>query len=366
MRTYKSPLTIRGDSLYCPLSLGLDSYWNCEYDCTYCYCRGLNHTWGLNQRAADPEEVERRLVNGLKNPHPKSSLAWALKGKKTIRFGNKSDPFVPLERKLGVTKAILRILKKMEWSLKLETRSTDYLNPAYLEEMDPKLCVITASITCGMDRDYQAFESSDLPTPEERLHALQVIAKEGFQVGVVSEPFMNGWHALQDWETFIQALKDHGIRRVNTYHMHLSPFVAKRLAEIPDLDIEAIWMGNEDRRWKPILRQILEINRREGMIFGCPDFVNSGDYQSSCNTCCGVDVPCPTTFNFIGWKKIGLRCGCVRWEDAEATWDGVGDRKAGREIFDGIQRGFYGWRDLGWTKDDHGWKPGGEKRGFFE
>jgi len=39
MKEYKTPLSVRGDMLCCPLSFSLDSYWGCVYDCH------LKDTW---------------------------------------------------------------------------------------------------------------------------------------------------------------------------------------------------------------------------------------------------------------------------------------------------------------------------------
>lgn len=356
MKVYKSPLTIRGDSLYCPLAFGLDSYWQCPYNCRYCYCRGLNATWGNEQRVADPDLVLNTLRSG--GGKGNSSLSNAIRNRNTIRFGNKTDPFPPEERGLGVTRRILVGLKELDWSVKLETKSTDYLRSEYLNTLDSGRCIITSTVTCGLSKDWAAFESPLLPTPESRLAALREMSRLGFQVGVISEPFLPGWHTIEDWRNLLTALLDHGIQRVNVYHAHLNAFVLKRLNEVNGLDVEEVWRSNEDSEWRPVLKQIVEETRKVGIVLGCPDFVNSGPFSQQSNTCCGVDVPRPTTFNFINWKQQGQRHGGVSWDDAEATWDGVGDKDLAHKIFDGKDVEFYGWDDVGWVKTGNRWGPG--------
>ena len=366
MREYKNPLTIRGDSLYCPLAFGADSYWGCPYNCVYCYCREMNAVWGQDLRVVDPEALARRMRNGLSNNNPRSPLAHALRNKSTLRLGNKSDPFPPEEQIHRATEGILGVLKELDWSVKLETRSTAYTESPYWELLTPGRCVLTTTVTCGLDRDHEAFEPSGMPPPAARLEALHQVAAEGFQVGVVSEPFLNGWHTVDDWRQFLDALRQHGINRTNVYHAHLTPFVAKRLVEVPGLDIEAVWRGNEDAAWRPILREIIQLSEAAGVILGCPDFVNSGRYIERSNTCCGVDVPRPTTYNMIGWKHLAISQGRVSREDVLASWDGIGDQAHGEAVFDGSNRAFYGFKDLGWARDGDGWRPEEEKpRGFF-
>ena len=57
----------------------------------------MNHTWGSDLRPLDVITFEKKLRNGLKNKNPKSPLAHCLSRKKTIRWGNKSDPFQKAE-----------------------------------------------------------------------------------------------------------------------------------------------------------------------------------------------------------------------------------------------------------------------------
>lgn len=358
MKTFKTPLTIRGDSLYCPLAFGLDTYYDCPYQCSYCYCRALNHTWGKGeQRVADPDAVLEQLERGLVNKNPRGSLANAIARKKTIRFGNKSDPFPPEEQHEQATQKILEGLKRLNWSTKLETKTTDFMLDGYLRHLHPSKDVITVTVTCGLDRDYKAFEPSSLPTPEQRLVALQNAAQLGFQVGVIAEPFLPGWHTVEDWKTFLTALRDHGIGRANVYHAHLNAFVLKRLNDIDGVDVEKVWEENQDDRWKPILLEIIELSKQAGIILGCPDFVNSGGYREPCNTCCGVDVVNPTSFNFITWKNTALDNGSVDWAAAERSWDGIGDRELGQKVFNGEATDFYGWKELGWKQDGSRWTP---------
>ncbi len=81
-------------------------------------------------------------------------------------------------------------------------------------------------------------------------------------------------------------------------------FFAKRLHAI-GIDIERIWYYNQDAQWKPILQQLLDISKKHGIILGCPDFVNTGpEWRETRNTCCGVQVPNPCTYNTHHWKHF--------------------------------------------------------------
>jgi len=331
---YKSPLSVRGDYFYCPLCFSLDSYWMCEYDCPVCFLRRLNRVWGTDQRVADPEKVRKKLARPPKNP--KSLVAWMIRLKKTIRFGNKSDPFQKsTERQYRVSRRMLEVLRDLEWSVVLQTKTTEVV----LEYMDilkgfpPGYVVVMPVISPGGDKDWEVLEDSGPTPPSQRLEDLGFLRREGISVGVNGEPFIPGYHTLEDFREMMKLLKSHGISTYNTYNLHLNPHVARRLVE-KGLDLEKIWYMNQDPQWRKILPELIQIAEEEGIELGCPDFVNSGRYCGRANTCCGVDVPNPCRFNTHFWKRL-----LVEGKDPEAvveeTWEGYGDRELGERIVRG-------------------------------
>lgn len=348
-------LTVRGDAASCPLAFGLDTYYNCEYDCLYCCFLGLCHTWGRDRRCLDVDWFERRIVNGIKNEHPKSPLAWAIKRRKTLRLGNKFDPLPPLEREHRITQRVLRFLSSLGWQVKLESKNTD----AMLEYDDLLIssnAIITTTVTCGMEDDWDVLEGKRPPSPRARLEALRFFASAGCQVAVVTEPFIPGYHTVAQFERLMAELSAHRIRRANVYNLRLTPFVARRLAEA-GLDIERIWLHNQDDQWKALLPQLLAAAEKYGILIGCPDFVNAGRFVPTTNTCCGVDVENPCTFNFINWRRIGMERGYVDVGDVTASWDGVGDFDEGLNLFLGNDPKMYHLGDSGvFEREGAGWK----------
>lgn len=351
MKNYKTPLSIRGDCLYCPLPFSLDSYWNCLIDCHHCYFRRLNHTWGNDLRPTDPNQVYRQLRNGLKNPNPRSYLARAMKQRKTIRFGNKTDPFQPVEKKHRVSLRLIRILNKLNWSYVIQTRCTKLMmeyEKWISESCSRNLLTIMPVISPGLYQDWEILEKKLTTSPTVRLKHLKDLKKTNpkLRVGVNGEPFIPGYHSVKHFEATIKLLKEYGIKSYNTYNFHFNAFVAKRLHAI-GIDIEKIWYYNRDQYWKPILQQLLDISKKHDILLGCPDFVNTGPkWQEQTNTCCGIDVPNPCTFNTHTWKQM-MQMGCEPHEALEGTWDGIGDKEKGWKILTGEKCDFYTMKDAG-------------------
>jgi len=354
MKILKKALSIRGDSYYCPLSFQLDSYWNCYSQCADCFMRRMNRTWGFEQRKTDPNLVKKQLINGLKNPNPRTPLAFAIKQRKTIRFGNKADPYQDCEIEYKVTQKLIQVLNELEWSYVIQTKSTANLlrDLEYLKE-NKKNITIMPVISCGLEKDWKLLEFERTTNPIERLEHVQLLQEAGFNVGVNGEPFIPGYHSVKDFEKMIKKLKDFGIKSYNIYNLHLNDWVAKELTKL-GLDIERIWIMNRDENWGRVLPELIEIAVENGIDLGCPDFVNSGKYQEQANTCCGIDVPNPTTFNIINWKKLRLKGIGDLDSIAKETWDGVGDFDFGLKILKGEIDEVYSLKDIKCEKRDEG------------
>jgi len=340
-------LSVRADSLYCPLSLSLDAYGNCLNDCWHCYLRRLNYVWGDALNPTDPETLAQKLHNGLRNPKPKSCLAYALKRKTTIRFGNKADPFQPVEAEHRTSKEILDILLEQDWSYVLQTMCTGLMMD--YEEIIVKskdLVTVQPIISPGAELDWEILERKRTTPVEERFAHIRKLKKQGVRTAVYGEPFIPGFHTLEMFDDMMKRLKANKIKNYNTYNLHLNDFVAKRLLAI-DLDIEKIWTLNQDEHWKHIQRDLCDIADKHNIILGCPDFVNvRRDRVNETNTCCGIDVQNPTTYNTHTWRNLLIDGKSVD-EIIEKTWDGVGNHEDGQKILTGKAKDMYTMADAG-------------------
>lgn len=348
MKTLKTPFTVRGDCYYCPLSFSLDCYWNCLVDCHHCYFRRLNRTWGQELRPIDTEQAADQLDRGLRNKNPKSSLAHCLAAKKTIRVGNKTDPFQPVEREYQCSKRMIEALCSRKWSFVIQTRCTELME----QEVGPLLmeyasiAAVMPVVSPGWDKDWEFLERGRTTPPRQRLATLRRLTQGGVNGGVNGEPFIPGYHTVADFENVMKLLVEYGIPSYNTYNFHFNEYVAKRLVAI-GVDIEAIWYYNQDDQWKKILAELILIAKKYQIKLGCPDFVNTGSgYREPSNTCCGIQVPNPTRFNTHWWKKLAQK-GCSVDQIVEKTWDGVGEKERGRQIIVGEVDDLYTLKDAG-------------------
>lgn len=348
MLEYKNPICIRGTHLNCPLPLTLESYWACEADCLHCMGRRMNQIWGHEQRAVDPVNVRRKLVNSQKVKNPKTPLAVAMYLKKTIWIGRKSDPYQPIELELGITRSSIETLIDLQWSFVLCSR---YMDNAMRDESlllkAGGLVTFLVEVTPGGESDWELFERKRTTRVEKRLRIAKRWADRGIHVGVRGEPFIPGHHTTSQFRDTLRLLRSFGLKSYNTYNLHINEYTIKRLHAI-DLDIEKIWECNQDKYWRPLQRELCQIADEEGIALGCPDFVNvPKGWGSSTNTCCGVDVPQPFTFNTHHWRQL-LQQGVSAEGLFQKTWEGIGtedDKNLAHLITCGKSKDHYTMRD---------------------
>lgn len=352
MKKLKQGLHVRGDSLYCPLAFSLDSYGNCEADCTHCYLRRLNEVWGKDLKPLDLENFERTLVNGMENKNPRTPLAHAIKSKKTLRFGNKTDPFQDAEREHKVSGEVLNILLRLKWPVVIETKFLNNMMEYYhiLIQMKDHLHVMPV-ISPGYVEDWKKFEYERTDNPSTRMKVLSQLQEAGIRVGINGEPFIPGYHQISEFEGMMKRLKHYKIPSYNVYNLHFNAFIAKRLHAV-GVDIEKVWYYNRDETWKPILQQLIDLAKKYDIILGSPDFVNSGwDYWEQSNTCCGVSVDSPCTWNMMHFKRaVQVSMDSVeeyikneRYKDA---WDGVGSYEEGVAVLTGKDKDKFSLWDI--------------------
>ena len=346
-KTMKSGLSIRGDSYYCPLSFQLDTYWNCENECAHCYMRRLNRTWGWDLRPLDLEA----FAHQLDHPEAKTALGAAIRARKTIRFGNKTDPYQTAELTHEVSRKAVKMLLERNFSFVLQTMYTDNAirdDDLFLSRTD--LVSFMPIVSPGLERDWELFERKGTTNPLDRIDDAARWQRLGFNVGINGEPFIPGHHTEKDFEEVLKLLKSAGLKSYNTYHLHYNDWVAKNFAAL-GLDVVKIWDLNQDAEWRKILRRLIDLAKAYDITLGCPDFVNSGKYQEPTNTCCGMNVPNPCTFNVIGWKKL-VAAGKSPEEAIEETWDGIGEKEFGAALLAGRNEDFYSLKDIVYEDED--------------
>jgi DNA repair photolyase len=329
----------------------LESYWTCEADCLHCVGRRLNKIWGNEQKITDPDTVKEQLKSYISNKNPKSLKSQALHLKKVLFLGRKADPYQPIERVQRVTRGLVRVLFELNWPVVICSKyQTIAEEDTDLFLRRKELIHMLVEITPGAESDWELFEHARTSAIEDRLRIAEDWKNEGIKVGVRGEPFIPGYHTVEQFRDILKRIKSHGLRSYNTYNLHMNEFTMKRLFNA-GLDIEKIWILNQDKNWRITQRKLCQIADEEGVELGCPDFVNVPvNWTSGVNTCCGINVKNAFTFNTHNWRKLLLQ-GKTSSETLDESWEGVGTTKdqelAKIIVSGGHSKDFYTMKDGG-------------------
>src|SRR5438067_6103556 len=185
----------RNDSPDIGFDRSINPYRGCEHGCIYCYARPSHAYLGLSPGL----DFETRIFY---KPNAAALLRDELRKKgyvcRPLALGSNTDPYQPAERKFGITRAILEVLRDFRHPVTIVSkgaliqRDIDILTDMARE----KLAIVTISVTT-LDRELARKMEPRAATPERRIETIAALAKAGIPTGVLSAPMIP---ALNDRE----------------------------------------------------------------------------------------------------------------------------------------------------------------------
>ena len=185
----------RNDSPDIGFDRSINPYRGCEHGCIYCYARPSHAYLGLSPGL----DFESRLFY---KPEAASLLAIELRKKgytcQPLALGSNTDPYQPVERRLGITRSILEVLREFRHPVTIVSKSALIQRDIdILADMArDQLATVTISVTT-LDRRLARHMEPRAPTPESRLETIAALAGAGIPTGVLSAPMIP---ALNDSE----------------------------------------------------------------------------------------------------------------------------------------------------------------------
>jgi DNA repair photolyase len=195
----------------------VNPYEGCSFNCIYCYIRGSkygeNMAKTLSAKVNSPELLEKQ--------HSRR----ARKGEYgIIALSSSTEPYMPIEEKLKLTRKLLEIILKYKFPLhvltksKLVLRDLDLLkeidkNAVLPSDLKPKLkhgVIISFSIST-LDEKLAKILEPGAPAPRERLETMKKCKEEGFLTGVCYIPVLPFISDTEEQlDKMIKTAKDYG------------------------------------------------------------------------------------------------------------------------------------------------------------
>ena len=166
----------------------INPYRGCEHGCIDCFARPTHAFLGLSPGL----DFESTL---LIKPDAPALLERELRRPrytcKVIAMGTNTDPYQPLEKRLRITREILKVLDAFNHPVGIVTKSNlivrdlDILGPMARRGL-AKVCV---SVTT-LDRALARRMEPRAPTPNRRLEAIKALRRAGVPTGVMAAPMV--------------------------------------------------------------------------------------------------------------------------------------------------------------------------------
>ena len=170
--------------------VGINPYRGCEHGCVYCFARPNHEYLGFSAGL----DFETKIV--VKKGAP-ALLRGELRKRswrpRPILFSGTTDPYQPVERRLGITRGCLEVLAEACQPVGIITKNHGVTRDLdLLKELAAHGAVgVTLSVTT-LRRDLQRIMEPRTSTPARRLDAIRQLSAAGIPVGVNLAPVIPG------------------------------------------------------------------------------------------------------------------------------------------------------------------------------
>lgn len=180
---------------------GMNIYRGCLHGCIYCDSRSL--CYQMNHKFEDIE-VKANAVGLLENTLRRK------RNKCMIGTGAMSDPYMPIEEKLGNMRKCLEVIERYGFGVTMITKSTKVLHDLdLLKKINEKSkCVVQMTLTT-YDEDLCRIVEPNVETTYERFRALEILRDNGIPTVVWLCPILP---FINDTEENIRGILDYCVR----------------------------------------------------------------------------------------------------------------------------------------------------------
>lgn len=172
------------------MEYSLNPYQGCEHGCIYCYARTTHEFWGFNS-GLDFESkivVKKNAAAQLERTILKKS--WKVK---PIVLSGNTDCYQPLEKKLRITRSLLKVFADYRHPVGIITKNVGFLDDLDLLEdlARDNLVRVILSIT-SLDEKLRSKLEPRTATAARKLEAIEKLTEKGIPVSVMTAPIIPG------------------------------------------------------------------------------------------------------------------------------------------------------------------------------
>lgn len=179
------------DSPDIPFRYSINPYRGCEHGCAYCYARPYHEYLGWNAGSDFESKIlVKSHADGLLRDWL-SRPSWA--GEEHLNLSGVTDPYQPIERKLEVTRSLLKVLCEARQAVSIITKNALILRDLDLlkELANNQAIQVILSIT-SLNKDLAMRLEPRCSVPQARLRVVSELSQAGVPVHVNIAPVIPG------------------------------------------------------------------------------------------------------------------------------------------------------------------------------
>ncbi len=158
----------------CPPKYTLNPYTGCSHACIYCYITSYIPN-AFNVR------IKKDLIKKLRSDIKKIDRNLF------VSMSNSSDPYPPIERKLGITRKVLELFMNNDIRYQIVTKSDIVVRD--IDILSKSRCSIAITVTTLKDTLARRLEPN-APSPNNRVKALEELSENGIPIIVRIDPII--------------------------------------------------------------------------------------------------------------------------------------------------------------------------------
>ena len=181
----------------------INPYRGCEHGCIYCYARpshaylGFSPGLDFETRLMFKPDIAALLEKELRKPGYQP---------RPIALGANTDPYQPVERQLGLTRAVLEVLDRFSHPVTIVTKSAGVLRDSdILQRLAARNLVRVCLSITTLDPGLARIMEPRAATPARRLQAIRELTAAGVPTAILAAPMIP---AVNDME--LEKLLDQG------------------------------------------------------------------------------------------------------------------------------------------------------------
>lgn len=196
-------------------SVGMNIYRGCQHGCVYCDAR--SRCYQMNHIFEDIEVKENAL----------SLLESALKNKRRtcmLGTGTMSDPYIPIEKTLCMTRRMLELANKYGFGATLLTKSDLVLRDLdILQEINSHTKAVVQISLTNMDDDLSAILEPNVCPTTRRIEVLRELQKAGIPTVVWLSPILPFLtDNRENIQGILDACRETGVKGIIQFRMGLT------------------------------------------------------------------------------------------------------------------------------------------------